>query len=185
MEEASPAIDGEELLKNFETVFSSGVAWNIDVIAEMTGQRFTAEQFEPLTAHVYETGRQRKAGDYLGAVAFLQHLSRVMADFLSGHDLWLTPTLAEPPVRLGTFDLSSYGSSEEMARRVWSFIPFTPLCNATGLPAMSVPQYWNKAGLPVGTQFIAPFGDEATLFRLASQLEAAHPWAARKPPIFA
>jgi len=63
------------------------------------------------------------------------------------------------------------------------FIPFTPTFNATGQPAMSVPLYWNGDNLPVGTHFAGRFGDEATLFRLAAQLEEARPWATRKPPI--
>jgi Asp-tRNA(Asn)/Glu-tRNA(Gln) amidotransferase A subunit family amidase len=67
--------------------------------------------------------------------------------------------------------------------RTAEFVPFTPICNATGQPAMSVPLYWNAAGLPVGVHFIGRFGDEATLFRLAAQLEAARPWAVRRPQV--
>ena len=65
------------------------------------------------------------------------------------------------------------------------FVPFTPLQNATGQPAMSVPLYWNDAGLPIGVHFSARFGDEATLFRLAAQLEEARPWANKRPPVSA
>jgi amidase len=61
--------------------------------------------------------------------------------------------------------------------------PNTQLFNLTGQPAMSVPLFWNAAGLPIGVQFAARYGDEATLFRLASQLEQARPWAHRKPPV--
>ena len=68
-------------------------------------------------------------------------------------------------------------------RRVFSFIPYTPLANVSGQPAMSVPLLWNAAGLPIGVQLIARLGDEATLFRVAAQLEAARPWFARKPPV--
>ena len=121
----------------------------------------------------------------MGLLKYWKSLSRVMAGFLANYDLWLTPTLAEPPVKLGTFDFSPEESPEESARRLWSYIPFTPICNAMGLPAMSVPLCWNEAGLPIGSHFVGSFGDETTLFRLASQLEAAHPWVERKPPVSA
>jgi amidase len=64
-------------------------------------------------------------------------------------------------------------------------VAFTAICNATGQPAVSVPLYWNDDGLPIGAHFVAPFGDEATLFRLAAQLEQARPWADRRPPVSA
>jgi amidase len=111
-------------------------------------------------------------------------VSRDIARFLVNFDVWLTPTLGEPPVPLGTFD-----SPPENALMGWmraaAFMPFTPICNITGQPGMSVPLFWNADGLPVGTHFIGRFGDEATLFRLAAQLEAARPWADRRPPVSA
>ena len=67
--------------------------------------------------------------------------------------------------------------------RGMEFVPFTPICNVTGQPAMSVPLCWNAEGLPVGTHFVARYGEEATLFRLGAQLEAARPWAHRRPPL--
>jgi amidase len=69
-----------------------------------------------------------------------------------------------------------------MVEKTFDYMPFTPLFNATGQPAMSVPLHWNAAGLPIGMQFAARLGDEATLFRLAGQLEQARPWFDRVPP---
>jgi amidase len=77
------------------------------------------------------------------------------------------------------------GVIDASVRRVFGFIPFSPLANVTGQPAMSVPLHWNAAGLPIGSQLVARFGDEATLFRVAAQLEAARPWRDRRPPIHA
>jgi amidase len=98
------------------------------------------------------------------------------------YDVWLTPTIAEPPVPLGTFDSPPENPLQGILRMA-AHIPFTPICNFTGQPAMSVPLYWNSDGLPVGTHFMGRFGDEATLFRLAAQLEQARPWADKHPPV--
>jgi Asp-tRNA(Asn)/Glu-tRNA(Gln) amidotransferase A subunit family amidase len=68
---------------------------------------------------------------------------------------------------------------------VFSFMPFSPLANVTGQPAMTVPLHWNADGLPIGSQLMARFGDEATLLRVAAQLEAARPWRERRPVIHA
>ena len=73
----------------------------------------------------------------------------------------------------------------EWTRQVFAYCPFTPLFNTTGQPAMSLPLYWSAGGVPVGVQIAARFGDEATLFRLASQLEQAKPWAKKRPPVHA
>ena len=104
-----------------------------------------------------------------------------MARFFTNYDVWLTPTLAEPPVPLGSFDTPPDDPLWPFQRGM-EFVPFTPICNVTGQPAMSVPLYWTEGGLPVGTHFAARYGDEATLFRLAAQLEAARPWGGRRPP---
>jgi amidase len=114
-------------------------------------------------------------------VNILQRIARQVARFFASHDIWLTPTLAEPPLPLGSFDAPP-GNPMYGFQRALAFVPFTPLCNVTGQPAMSVLLFWNAEGLPVGRHFVGRFGDEATLFRLAAQLEAALPWAARYPP---
>jgi amidase len=113
----------------------------------------------------------------------LQAVARQVARFLTKYDLWLTPTLAEPPLPLGSFDPRP-GDPLYGLRRAVEFVPYTPIGNVTGQPAMSVPLYWNAEGLPVGAHFMARFGDEATLFRLASQLEAARPWSGRRPKVW-
>ena len=74
---------------------------------------------------------------------------------------------------------------DALSQHVFGFMPYTPLFNVTGQPAMSAPLYWNDEGLPIGMQFVGRYGDEATLFRLAGQLEKAEPWAERIPPICA
>ena len=166
------------------TLWSAGCAWTVDDWARRTGRTPTPDLFEPLTWALQEMGRQHSGSAYLLALQDLQKVSRQVARFFLDYDVWLTPTLAEPPVPLGTFDSPPENPLQGLLRAA-SFVPFTPICNITGQPAMSVPLYWNKDGLPIGTHFVARFGDEATLFRLAAQLEQARPWAHRRPPVSA
>jgi amidase len=182
VEEASPPIDGEALTRMFMVIWSAGLVWTIDGYAYVTGRNPSAEEFEPTTWVLYEMGKKHSASTYLLAVQQIQRLSRLIARFFVDYDLWLTPTLAQPPLPLGSFEAKPDDPLNGM-RVATQFVPFTPICNATGQPAMSVPLYWNDAGLPIGTHFVGRFGDEATLFRLAAQLEAARPWANRRPAI--
>jgi amidase len=96
----------------------------------------------------------------------------------------VTPTLAQPPLRLGILN-ASQGGAVEWWRFDCEFNPWNPIANVTGQPAISLPLSWSAEGLPIGTLLFARYGDEATLFRLAGQLEAAYPWAGRLPPIHA
>lgn len=178
--EAFPEINGEMVRQAFMVIWSAGCTWIIDALGLATKRSPKPEQFEPLTWALYEMGRKQSASSYLLSLTFLQRVAREIARFFQKVDVMLTPTLAEPPVALGTFDSPPENPLQGL-RRAEAFVPFTPICNATGLPAMSVPLYWNGEGLPVGVHFIGRFGDEATLFRLAGQLESARPWMGRRP----
>jgi amidase len=129
-------------------------------------------------------------------------MARQVSSFVSAHDVWLTPTLGKPPLEIGAlyakgveatveeaiarFQLGGLarrsGKLEEVGERVLAFMPFTMLVNGAGLPSMSVPLHWNAANVPIGVMLTGRFADEATLFRLAAQLERSRPWADRKPP---
>jgi amidase len=168
----------------FLSIYAGGAASNLAAIERHTGHVLTRELFEPLTWALAEMGRGLNAGDYVLAVQELQLCARAVARFFLTYDLWLTPVLAEPPLPLGALD----APPEEPLRgffRAADYCPFTPICNATGQPAMSVPLTWNAAGVPIGSHFVARYGAEATLIRLAAQLEAARPWADRRPPVSA
>jgi amidase len=182
--EATPVVDGGLVSHAFMILWSAGCTSTIDGIALTTGRKPTQEQFEPCTWAIYEMGRKQSASTYLLALTMLQAVSRQIAKFFIDYDIWLTPTLAEPPLPLGAFD-SPPGDPMYAQRRAADFVPFTPLCNVTGQPAMSVPLFWNSDNLPIGVHFVGRFGDESTLFRLAAQLEAARPWANRRPPVSA
>jgi amidase len=180
--EASPDLDGGLLIQAFMVLWSAGCAWAIDEMACKTKRSPTPDRFETLTWALYETGRRQSASDYLLALQRLQAATRDIGRFFLSHDVWLTPTLGEPPVPLGTFSSSPEQPLAGMARAV-PFAPFPVFCNISGQPGMSVPLFWNSEGLPVGVHFAGRFGDEATLFRLAGQLESARPWAGRYPPM--
>jgi len=175
-------VDGRSTARALHIVWVSSLSFTVESLGHAVGKEPERDMFEPLTWSLYEEGRNRKAAEYLYAVHVIRKAARRVAAFFSGCDVLLTPTLGEPPVPLGTFA----GTADDPRagyRRAAGFIPFTPVFNMTGQPAMSVPLYWNEAGLPIGTQFVAGYGNEATLFRLAAQLESARPWADKRPPI--
>jgi amidase len=181
--EASPVIPWPLLVQSFTTMWAAGAAQGIDGLSLLSGRAPADDQLEPLTKVLAQTGRTASASAYLLAVTMMQTFSRTIARFFLDYDLWLTPTLAEPPLPLGSFDFPD--DPMQGFQRAAEFVPFTPTLNGTGQPAMSVPLYWNDEGLPIGVHFAARFGDEATLFRLAAQLEQARPWAGKRPPVSA
>jgi amidase len=184
VEEAAPPINGDLLVKSFMALWSAGCTWTINSLGYAVGRGPEAGELEPGTVALNEMGKKVTAPDYLMAVQFLQIVGRQIAGFMTNYDVLLTPTLGMSPLPLGSFAPTAEDAMAGM-RVATAFVPFTPICNATGQPAMSVPLYWNAQGLPVGTHLVGRFGDEATLFRLAAQLETARPWADRRPPVSA
>ena len=169
----------------------------------LVGRKATSKDFEPATWAVGLLGRRITAAEFCTAIRVLQHGARQVGPFFETYDVLLTPTLGQPPpvtgflqparteaflmkflgrLNAGTL-LHMFAGIEELANRVFEFIPYTALFNVSGQPAMSVPLHWNGEGLPVGMHFVGRYGDEATLFRLAGQLETAAPWFNRMPPI--
>ncbi|MEK7248386.1 MAG: amidase [Chloroflexota bacterium] len=184
VEEAEPMVDGAALAQTFTDLWAAGNVWSIDLIASLTGKPPRADDFEILTWALYELGQEVTAARYLEAVSQLQMLGRTIAQFHHRYDIFLTPTLGAPPVELGY--LASTTAQPMLAfERAIEYVPYTPVQNVTGQPAMSVPLYWTDAGLPLGAHFVAAYNGEATLFRLAAQLEEARPWAAKRPPVSA
>jgi amidase len=140
------------------------------------------DDVERITWQMAEKGRRHSASEYAAAVQTIHGVGRTLAPFFARYDLLITPTLAQPPVALGHLDMM-LDDLETFTDRLAAFMPFTPIFNVTGQPAASLPLHWNAQGLPIGVQFAARFGDEATLFRIAAQLEAAAPWCERRPPV--
>ncbi|MEQ8745426.1 amidase family protein [Pyruvatibacter sp.] len=183
VEEASPPIDIGMMQPAFMAIWATGVAQQIAVQELLFGKTPRQGDLEPLTAGLWEAGKKVSGSDYLNAVAALQFMSRGVAAWHDEYDLWLTPTLGEPPLRIGTIDINE-SDAEKAFAPILNYVAFTPVENATGQPAISLPLHWTDDGLPVGLHFAARFGEEATLIRLAAQLEEAAPWADRHPPIW-
>ena len=140
------------------------------------------DDLEPLTRYAYEAGKRQSTVEYLAALDAFASFSATAAAFFANYDVWLTPTLGLPPPELGFLDITKE-DARRLSRKAYEFVPVTPFFNLTGQPAMSVPLSWNQAGLPIGTHFAARAGEEATLLRLAAQLEQARPWAEKLPPM--
>jgi amidase len=182
--EGEPTVDANMIAGAFIAVWAASAAHTVELFTHLMKRKPVEGELEPLTAALHKMGSDMGSAHYSMALTALQNQSRRFQEYFVKFDLVLTPTLAELPPTLGTFDAAP-GNPMAGLFRAASFTPFTPFINATGQPAMSVPLYWNAAGLPVGTQLVGRFGDEATLFRVAAQLEEARPWARRRPPIFA
>jgi amidase len=183
VDEAAPNIDMGMLASAFMTVFLAGHAWVIDTFGMLHGRTPSEKDFEGLTWSLYQQARQVPATQYLLSVAMLQMLARQMARFHETYDCWLTTTLGSPPIKIGAIDINEHDVTKAMAP-VLEYVPFTPIQNATGQPAISLPLHWTRDGLPVGVMFAGRFGDEATLLRLAGQLEEARPWRQRHPLVW-
>jgi amidase len=202
LEEAAPPIDGEAYSLAFLSVLAGQIRADIEEAAEAAGKKVSVDDFDISTFGVGMFGTILKASEYERAMRYLQRVSRQIGKFFEDYDLLLTPVLNQPPVKIGelapspgenamiktigrlgaNWVLDAIGIIKPLAAQTFEFIPWTPVFNVTGQPAMSLPLHWNQAGLPIGMHFVGRWGDEATLFRLAGQLEQAKPWADKVPP---
>ena len=182
VEIAEPDIDWESIAQLFSNLWAGMFGWAVADWARRLGRPPRPEHFEPWTWRMYEVSQRIGAADYLLAVQDAQRVARTVGRFFEDRDILLTPTVAAPPLPLGSF-VRTEETRREARQAVARFSSHTPLFNVTGQPAMSVPLFWNAAGLPIGVQFAGRYGDEATLFRLAGQLERARPWRERWPAI--
>jgi amidase len=183
VERAAPAVDQSTMTQAFLAIWLGGLAMSIDAYAMLNGKEVRERDFEGLTWTLYEQGRQTTASQYLLSLAMLQIMGREVGRFHERYDCWLTTTLGTPPIAIGAIDINERDMLKAF-EPVLNYVPFTPLQNATGQPAISLPLHWTKDGLPIGVMFSAKIGDEATLLRLAGQLEQARPWADRHPSVF-
>ena len=182
VEEAKPHADGEGFHRNFTTVWMGMVGWMMRDWERRTGRKLEKELFEEHTWKMYSLDKKKRASDFLLAVHDLQLFSREIAPFFERYDIWLTPTLTRPPPPLGWFDFDPE-NRHQSTERMEQYPRFTSVANVTGQPAISLPLCWNEANIPIGIQLMGRYAEEATLLRVAAQLENAHPWAHRWPDI--
>jgi amidase/6-aminohexanoate-cyclic-dimer hydrolase len=180
VEEASPVIDEEMHAWARRIVIGANTRMTLEARGKALGREPRPDDVEAFTWRAAESGREFTATDYAAAIRALHQIGRVVGRFFTRFDVLLTPTMCEPPHKLGVLGPTN-NDAQNYLRALLGTIAFTSLFNTAGNPAMSVPLYWSGEGLPIGVQFAADFGDEAALFRLAAQLEAAQPWAERRP----
>lgn len=181
VEEARFEIDVEPFREATGLIIGASTRATMEERARALGRTLAPEDVETGTWLVAAAGAAKDAVAYVRALRTIHRLGRELARFLERYDVILTPTLAVPPAPLGVLSLSNPNPGESL-RTLFQSVGFTQLANATGNPAMSVPLFWDADGLPIGSHFIGRMNDEATLFRLAAQLEEARPWWDRRPP---
>jgi amidase len=182
VEEAHPQIDGPSLWPATRVIIRTNVCATLEARAKALGRTLGPDDVERFTwARIVDT-RSDTATDYVSAIGVAHRAGRDVARFFADHDVILSPTMCQPSFPLGVLDLMSEDDEAYLAA-LRASVGFTSLFNFTGNPAMSLPLAWSEGGLPIGVQFAAPFGDEATLFRLAAQLEQAQPWADHRPAL--
>ncbi|MDX2029846.1 MAG: amidase [Blastocatellia bacterium] len=182
VEETKLPVDSPKMRDAFLTVINVSVARALDDAAAVLGRPVAEQDVEPVTWAQMQQGRAINSVAYSRAIATSHQVGLTMARFMRDYDLILSPTLARPPLALGVLSLTPE-STAAFVREITEFGPFTALYNVTGQPSMSAPLHWTPDGLPVGVMFSGRFGEDATLFRLAAQLEKARPWAGRRPTI--
>lgn len=177
VEEAVPDYDPVATGTAFGTVMCANTFTNIQVRAY--GRVPGPGDLEPVTRLYAEQGGKVSAHDYIRAVQTFHRTGRQLGAFFQRFDILLSPTIARTSLPLGTVRMD--GTLEEYEAGLTPMVAFTSVCNAAGVPAMSVPLEWTEDGLPIGMHFVARCGAEATLLSLAAQLEQAHPWRERRP----
>lgn len=179
--EATPPIDMKAAMAAGGTINCLKVSDRITAYEKLLGRPVRQDELEPVNFELLAWGRRITPEQRQQAIAGLDQLRQQMAQFMSRYDLILSPTIVEEPPLLGVLDMNL--PLDKFGPLATRDSVFTTLFNFTGQPAMSVPLHWSDSGLPVGVMFAGRFGEERTLIRLAAQLEQAHPWFDRLPPV--
>jgi amidase len=170
---------------NFIKVWIGGTADEVNTWGRIAGRELDIDKLEPLTRQMYDMSQALPVTEYLGALDWLYLYSRRLVSMWAQIDVLLTPTLAKPPIEIGALEPTEGEPPIQMLMNAGEWVPFTPVWNVTGQPAISLPLHHSNAGLPIGVQLVGPPAGEELLISLAAQLEAARPWAERRPQLAA
>ncbi|MCV6637239.1 amidase [Candidatus Albibeggiatoa sp. nov. NOAA] len=193
--------DGRELMRAFLTVVMYYTHKDVNNIASLLGISEKQLDIELNTKFMSMAGSGISQEKLDQSLNIWKKATQKIAELYQQFDVILTPTVATPPLPSNALDPSSIEkllmkvlvvtglgkkavnekSLEMVIDKSLYSMPFTPIANITGQPAMSVPLHWDKNNLPHGTQFMANIGEERILFMLAHQLEQAYPWVDKIP----
>lgn len=182
VEQARPPIDGRQGIEIGSVLWKISVAQSVTRTSKALGRGPQPLELEWISRTLADEGAKISAQDYVEALDGIHRFGRELAAFFDTYDAVLSPVLSRPAWRLGEYS-KSYTDSRSFFETVADYSPFCWPYNMSGQPAMSVPLHWTDGGLPVGVQFAGRYGDEATLFQLACQLEQAAPWHQKRPPL--
>ena len=182
--EGTPAIDPEVLHRALMRCWAAGLAQRAAVLERALGHGPTAANVEACSLSMLELGGSISAVELLDAYGDCNAVGRTIGTLFETVDVLLLPSVARLPWRLGELDQDDAGlDADGWVRKLFTdYVPFSAMFNITGQPAISLPLAWSEGGLPIGVQLVGRYADEATLLRLASQLEQAVPWASRVAP---
>lgn len=201
VEEADPGIDREDFIYAMGTMIAGDISSMITRAGRTLGRKPRRQDFEAHNWALYKLGRAFTAADLALALEYMHGVGRRQAAFMRNYDVLLTSSLGMPPVPCGSLRATGLDALAlkainhlplgKLATRrdlliqnytpIFNWIPTTPVANATGQPSISLPLHTSASGLPVGMMFTGRLGEDAQLLQLAAQLEAAHPWAERRP----
>lgn len=171
----------QTFIQDFLTYWATQAHRIVGSISEKLGKKPDETMFEPFTLAMARQIQSLPPGAVEAAIVRLRAAAAGYDSWFANYDVILSPVLAEPPVKLGY--ISGDVPFETLVERMMRYLPYTPIHNVAGAPAVSVPLSWSKGGLPIGTHLAARYGDDRTLLELSLQLEAARPWAGKMPPV--
>jgi amidase len=194
-------INTEELAFYFGIAVSGEAAYMLEAFANILGRKPKSHELEPITQFFAQVGQHFSAGEFAKATHLFDNATYKIAELFKQFDILLTPTLAEPPTKIGHYAPTAFETAilklsnmtnlswqtrylfKNFQKRAYDFAPYTTLFNITGNPAANIPLCWREQSLPLGMQWVAAHGNESLLFQLAAQLERAKPWQNRSPKI--